>query len=130
MLEDVSFQTNDPNTIIHILNVAIKPNIHAIIEYRLSHRTGGSDSFTKIIEGDEYRRWSVDDRYLFLYIATKHNLQYVEKVEPEYIERNYCLQNKDGSFRQIKEMKRNPSYTGLPPIAITSETLNISSPHQ
>ena len=125
MLEDISFQTSDPNIIIHIANISIKPNIHAVVEYRLSFRSGGSDKYTITIEGDEYKRWSVDDRYLFIYIANLHNLKYVEKVEPEFIDRIYCLQNEDGSFRNIVEKKKNPIYTGLPPLVITSETIFV-----
>ena len=34
MLEDISFNTSDPNIIIHIFNIAIKPNIFATIDYR------------------------------------------------------------------------------------------------
>jgi hypothetical protein len=123
MLEDVWFQTNDPNIIIHISSIMIKPNIHAIVEYRLSFGTGGNENYKITIEGSDYRSWSVDDRYLFIYITNKHNLQYVEKVEPEFIDRIYCIQNEDGSFRNIIEKKKNPLYTGLPPLVITTETI-------
>jgi|LauGreSuBDMM15SN_2_FD.fasta_scaffold55084_2 hypothetical protein len=123
MLEDIWFQTSNPNTTIHILNISIKPNIHAVIEYRLSFITGGIENYKITIEGADYKAWSVDDRYLFIYIANKHALQYVEKVEPEFIDRIYCLQNEDGSFRNIVEKKKNPLYTGLPPVVITNETI-------
>ena len=126
MLEDISFQTSDPNIIIHIANISIKPNIHAIVEYRLSYKLGGGDSYTIKIEDDEYKRWSVDDRYLFVYLANKHNLQYIETVEPEFIERRYCLPNEDGTFRDIVEKKKNPLYTGLQPIVITKEVIQIA----
>ena len=126
MLEDISFNTSDQNIIIHIANISIKPNIHAVVEYRLSFRSGGSDKYTITIEGDNYKRWSVDDRYLFIYIANLHNLKYVEKVEPEFIERRYCLPNEDGTFRDIIEQKKNPIYTGLPPLVITSETIFVA----
>ncbi len=123
MLEDVSFQTNDKNIIIHVASISIKPNLHAIIEYRLSYKAGGSDVYKITIEGDDYKRWSNDDRYLFIYIANLHNLQYVERIEPEYIDRIYCLPNEDGSFKNIVEKKKNPLYTGLSPLIITQETL-------
>ena len=126
MLEDISFNTSDPNIIIHIANISIKPNIHATIDYRLSYKIGGGDKYTITIEGDEYKRWAVDDRYLFVYLANKHNLQYVETVEPEFIERRYCLPNEDGTFRDIVEMKANPLYTGLKPMIITKEVIQIA----
>ena len=67
---------------------------------------------------------------LFLYIANKHNLQYVEKVEPEFIDRMYCLPNEDGTFRDIVEQKKNPLYTGLKPIVITHEVIAINEEGQ
>ena len=70
MLEDISFNTSDPNIIIHIFNVAIKPNIFATIDYRLSYKAGGGDKYTIKIEGEEYKRWAVDDRY-FIFIHSK-----------------------------------------------------------
>lgn len=123
MLEDIQFNTSDPNITIHIFSVSIKPNIHATIEYRLTYKVGGGDSFTIKIDGDDYKKWSIDDRYLFIYIANKHNLKYIEKVEPEFIERRYCLPNEDGTFRDIIEQMKNPLYTGLPPIIITHENI-------
>lgn len=130
MLEDIQFNTNDPNINIHIFNISIKPNIHAIIEYRLTYKVGGGDSFTIKIEGPDYKQWSIDDRFLFIYISNKHNLQYVEKVEPEFIERNYCLPNEDGSFRNIIEQMKNPLYTGLKPMVITHEVIGINEEGQ
>lgn len=130
MLEDIQFNTNDPNITIHIFNVSIKPNIHATIEYRLTYKVGGGDSFTIKIDGDDYKKWSIDDRFLFIYISNKHNLQYVEKVEPEFIERRYCLPNEDGTFRDIIEQQKNPLYTGLKPIVITHEVMRINEEGQ
>lgn len=130
MLEDIHFNTNDPNITIHIFSVSIKPNIHATIEYRLTYKVGGGDSFTIKIDGDDYKKWSIDDRFLFIYISNKHNLQYVEKVEPEFIERRYCLPNEDGTFRDIIEQQKNPLYTGLKPIVITHEVMRINEEGQ
>jgi hypothetical protein len=91
------------------------------------YRTGGGLRKSIEISGDDYRRWSVDDRYLFIYLCNLHNVSYVERVEPEYIERHYCLPNDDGTFRNIVELKKNPKYTGLPPLVITQETINSTT---
>ena len=123
MLQDISFQTSDSNIIISISSIFIKPNIHALVDYRLSYRTGGDEVYNITIDGDEYKRWSVDDRYLYIYLANKHNLKYIEKVEPEFIDRIYCLPNDDGTFRNIVEKKKNPLFTGLPPLVLTHENI-------
>ena len=124
MFQDIQLDTSDPNIYINVYNIQIKPNIMAIVDYGLVYRTGGGLRKTIEISGDDYRRWSVDDRYLFIYLCNLHNVNYVERVEPEYIERNYCLPNEDGTFRNIVELKKNPKYTGLPPLVITQETIN------
>jgi hypothetical protein len=129
MLEDIQFHTNDPNVYFDVFNITIKPNLFALIDYALCIRgpSGSSTRYTIKIEGDEYKRWTNDDRYLYIIIASRHDLQYVEKVEPEFIERRYCLPNGDGTFRDIVEMRKNPLYTGLPPIVVTTETIFTSS---
>ena len=33
------------------------------------------------------------------------------------------MPNDDGSFRDIKEMVKNPAYTGLPPLVVNYETI-------
>jgi hypothetical protein len=115
--------TNDPNIVFYIEYIGIIPNLSAQFNYKKFIKGAGGSDHQDIIEGDEYRRWSNDDRYVYIYICNKHNLKYVERIEPEFIERNYCLQNEDGSFRDIKEMIKNPAYTGLPPIVVTYETI-------
>ncbi len=127
MFQDIQLDTSDPNIYINVYNIQIKPNIMAVVDYGLVYRTGGGVRKTIEISGDDYRRWSVDDRYLFIYLCNLHNVNYVERVEPEYIERNYCLPNEDGTFRNIVELKKNPKYTGLPPLVITQETINNST---
>ena len=124
MFEDIQLDTSDPNIYINVYNIQIKPNIMAIVDYGLGYRNGGGNRKTIEISGDDYRRWSVDDRYLFIYLCNLHKLSYVERVEPEYIERHYCLPNEDGTFRNIVELKKNPKYTVLPPLVITQETIN------
>lgn len=114
--------TNNPNIFFYLDAVSIIPNISASVFYKKIEGERGSD-YHDIIKDDEYRRWSNDDRYLYIYICNKHNLKYVEHIEPEFIERNYCLPNEDGTFRDIKEMMKNPAYTGLPPLVITHETI-------
>lgn len=114
--------TNNPHIFFYLDAVSIIPNISASVFYKKIEGERGSDHHD-IIKDDEYRRWSNDDRYLYIYICNKHNLKYVERIEPEFVERNYCLQNEDGSFRDIKEMVKNPVYTGLPPLVITHETI-------
>jgi hypothetical protein len=101
----------------------IIPNISASVYYKKIIEGAGGSDHQDVIENEEYRRWSNDDRYLYIYICNKHNVKYVERIEPEFIERNYCLPNEDGSFRDIKEMVKNPAYTGLPPLVITHETI-------
>jgi hypothetical protein len=115
--------TNDPNIVFYIEAITIIPNISAGLYYKKIIQGAGGSDHHDVIEGDEYRRWSNDDRYIYIYICNKHGLKYVERIEPEYIERNYCMPNEDGSFRDIKEMVRNPAYTGLPPLVITHETI-------
>ena len=115
--------TNDPNIVFYIEAITIIPNISAGLYYKKIIQGAGGSDHHDVIEGDEYRRWSNDDRYIYIYICNKHNLKYVERIEPEYIERNYCLPNEDGSFRDIKEMVKNPAYTGLPPLVVTYETI-------
>lgn len=114
--------TNNPNIFFYLDAVSIIPNISASVFYKKIEGERGSD-YHDIIKDEEYRRWSNDDRYLYIYICNKHNLKYVERIEPEFIERNYCLPNEDGSFRDIKELVKNPAYTGLPPLVITHETI-------
>ena len=115
--------TNDPNIVFYIEAITIIPNISAGLYYKKIIQGAGGSDHHDVIEGDEYRRWSNDDRYIYIYICNKHGLKYVERIEPEYIERNYCMPNEDGSFRDIKEMVKKPAYTGLPPLVITHETI-------
>jgi len=115
--------TNDPNICFYIEAITIIPTISAGLYYKKFIQGAGGSDHHDVLEGDEYRRWSNDDRYIYIYICNKHGLKYVERMEPEYIERNYCLPNEDGSFRDIKEMVKNPAYTGLPPLVITHETI-------
>lgn len=115
--------TSNPNITFYIEFIGIIPNISANIVYKKIYKDAGGEDHHDVIEGEEYRRWSNDDRYLYIYICNKHNLKYIERIEPEFIERNYCLPNDDGSFRNIKELVKNPAYTGLPPLVITEETI-------
>ena len=123
MFQDIQFDTSDSNIYMNVYNIQIKPNIMAIVDYGLMYRTGGGVRKSIEISGDDYRKWSVDDRYLFIYLCNLHNVSYVERVEPEYIERNYCLPNEDGTFRNIVELKKNPKYTGLPPLVVTQDPI-------
>jgi len=115
--------TNDPNICFYIEAITIIPNLSAGLYYKKIIQGAGGSDHHDVIEGDEYRRWSSDDRYVYIYICNKHGLKYVERIEPEYIERNYCMPNEDGSFRDIKEMVKNPAYTGLPPLVVNYETI-------
>ncbi len=115
--------TNNPNIEFYIEYISIVPNISATVGFKKVYKDAGGEDHHIVIEGEDYRRWSNDDRYLYIYICNLHNVKYVEFVEPEFIERNYCLPNGDGSFRDIKELVRNPKYTGLPPLVVTYETI-------
>ena len=123
--QDIQFNTSDPNIYINVYNIIIKPNLFALIDYEICNRNGnGSINRQTIqIEGDDYKMWNNDDRYLYVYLANKHGVKYVEKVEPEFIERRYCKQNPDGSFTDYVEQRKNPLYTGRPPLVITQETI-------
>ena len=117
-----SIDTSDPNTSFFLEHISIIPNVQADVKYILYDKSAGTSSIRNmIIEGDEYQRWSNDDRYIFICICNKHNLGFVERIEPEFIEWKYCVPNEDGTFRNITEMIKNPKYTGLPPIVITQE---------
>lgn len=122
--QDIQINTSDPNIYINVFNIIIKPNLFALIDYDVCNRNGaGVNRQTIKIEGDDYKMWEGDDRYLFVYLANKHGVKYVEKVEPEFIERRYCKQNPDGSFTDYVEQRKNPNYTGRPPLVITQETI-------
>ena len=122
--QDIQINTSDPNIYINVFNIIIKPNLFALIDYDVCNRTGaGVNRQTIKIEGDDYKMWEGDDRYLFVYLANKHGVKYVEKVEPEFLERRYCKQNPDGSFTDYVEQRKNPNYTGRPPLVITQETI-------
>jgi len=122
-MQDVQIDTSDPNIYIDVFNISIKPNIMAWVSYQIAKRTGGAEKKDIVITGDDYRRWTQDDRYLFIYICNLHGLSYVERIEPEFIEKEYVLQNEDGSFRCVKEMRKNPKYTGLPPLVVSYENI-------
>jgi hypothetical protein len=118
-----TIDTSNPNISFFLENISIIPNVQADINYLFYDKTSGTTTKQTIkISGEEYRRWSNDDRYIFICICNKHNLGFVERIEPEFIEWNYCLPNEDGTFRNIKEMIKNPKYTGLPPIVVKNET--------
>jgi hypothetical protein len=119
-----TIDTSDPNISFFVEHISILPNIQADVTYTLYDKSAGtSTKHTMVIDNDTYRRWSSDDRYVFICICNKHNLNFVEHIEPEFIEWNYCLPNPDGTFRNIKEMIKNSKYTGLPPLVITHETI-------
>lgn len=123
--QDIQINTSDPNIYINVFNIIIKPNLFALIDYEVCCRNGNGaiNRQTIKIEGDDYKMWEGDDRYLFVYLANKHGVKYVEKVEPEFLERRYCKQNPDGSFTDYVEQRKNPNYTGRPPLVITQETI-------
>ena len=60
--------TNDPNICFYIEGITIIPNISAGLYYKKIIQGAGGSDHQDILEGDEYRRWSNDDRYIYIYI--------------------------------------------------------------
>ena len=100
---------------IAIQSIFIDPCKSATIKYQFIKVNQFVENHDYIIHGEQYARWGTDDTILFHILCARHNVQYKQFEEPEFLEE--VIVWKDETTNEIKSeviQTPNPNYASRP----------------
>ena len=109
--------TSVPGVKIAVQHISINPTISATINYQIVSNTEGIKDHAITIDGPQYAAWGVDDTIIYHIICARHNMQYVQYVEPEFYDEAFVFKNEQGEI--VREMIRKPNPNYVSPSTLT-----------
>jgi hypothetical protein len=96
---------------IAIQSIFIDPCKSATIKYQFIRVNQSVENHDYVIEGEQYSRWGTDDTILYHILCARHNVQYKQFVEPEFIDDIIVWRDEQtGDMKSEVIRKPNPKY--------------------